>query len=64
MATSSIFHSFVIEGEERVERFINAIEASMNEVIPDTPPAGHLLEDPKEREDLLAQLRKKYGSKK
>ncbi|MBQ9896258.1 MAG: hypothetical protein IJM40_02960 [Synergistaceae bacterium] len=64
MATSSIFHSFVIEGEERVERFINALETAMNMEIPDTPAPGRLLTDSKEDREFIDKLIEKYRSKK
>ena len=48
MATSSITHNFVISGEERVQRFIDALDAADKDRTPKTPPVARELKDPKE----------------
>ncbi len=61
MATSSITHNFVISGPERVQRFIDAIEASEK----DRPPKRDLpfkeLTDPKELAEFTARWKKAHG---
>lgn len=37
MATSSITKNFIISGQEKVEMFVNAVEASANEKAPRVP---------------------------
>ena len=53
IATSSIFHNFVIEGEENVRRLINAFGESMDEEHPPIPDNIRVLRDSKEIEEVL-----------
>ncbi len=46
MATSSLFHNFVIEGEENVLRFIEAYEATLD--APPIPSNCREITDPEE----------------
>ena len=58
MATSSITKHFVVSGEEQVERFVNAIEASANSVTSSIEVAVTQLHDPKEIKKFLEKRKK------
>ena len=53
MATSSLFHHFVIEGEENVRRFIDAYEATLD--APHIPSRIREVTDPEELKALFAE---------
>ena len=53
MATSSLFHHFVIEGEENVRRFIEAYEATLD--APPIPTTIREITDPEELKELFAK---------
>ena len=62
MATSSIFHNFVIEGEENVRRFIDAFDESLEAADPTIEYTGRVLTDPKEIKEALARMRAKFAA--
>lgn len=53
MATSSLFHHFVIDGEENVRRFIEAYEATLD--APPIPTTIREITDPEELKELFEQ---------
>ena len=55
MATSSLFHNFVIEGEENVRRFIDAFDESMDEEQPRGSSSIREIKDPKELKEVFAR---------
>ena len=57
MATSSITHNFVISGEERVQRFIDALDASEKDPAPKRPRVSRELKDPGEIAELMKRWR-------
>ena len=62
MATSSIFHNFLLDDEETIKRFIDAFDASMDEEQPPVPDHIHILRDPKEIQETLARMRAKFAA--
>lgn len=58
MATSSITKNFVISGQEQVEKFIEAIEASAKDRPVRTPVAYHEITDEAELVEFM-RLRKR-----
>ena len=69
MATSSIFHDFVITDTEAIERYVNALEQSYNEKLereklPQQPKISHEITDPNELRALKVKLLKKLEDKK
>ena len=60
MATSSIFHNFVIEGEENVRRFIDAFDKSLEVADPTIEYTGRVLTDPQEIKEVLARMHAKF----
>ena len=61
MATSSITYNFVISGEEKVQRFIDALDAADKDRAPKMPRVARELKDPKEIAELMARWRANYG---
>ena len=61
MATSSLFHHFVIEGEENVRRFIDAYEATLD--APVIPSTIRQITDPKELKEIFARMHDKFEAK-
>ena len=64
MATSSITRNFVVEGEEQVELFANAIEESYQEsLVRKQRPLAKCRElcDPQEVARFMERQRKAYG---
>ncbi len=59
MAASSITKNFVVEGEEQVEIFANAIEESANAVVPERNISVRYLDDPEEIAEFLKKREKK-----
>ena len=57
MATSSITHNFVISGEERVQRFIDALDAADKDREPKRPPISRELTDSREIAELMKRWR-------
>lgn len=57
MATSSITHNFVISGPERVQRFIDALDAAENDPAPKRSRVARELKDPQEIAELMARWR-------
>ncbi len=55
MATSSITHNFVISGSERVQRFVDALDAADKDRMPKMPPVARHLKDPKEIAEFMAK---------
>ena len=55
MATSSIFHNFVIEGEENVKRFIDAFDESLEATDPTIEYTGRVITDHREAQELIAK---------
>ena len=53
MATSSLFHDFVIEGEENVRRFVEAYESSLMAEEPKPNCSVKILRDPKEIAEFM-----------
>ncbi len=62
MATSSLFHHFVIDGEENVRRFIEAYEATLD--APPIPTTIREITDPEELKELFAKMHNKFAAKK
>lgn len=62
MATSSLFHNFVIEGEENIRRFIDAFDRSMDMEEPPIPNTCREITDPKELKEVFARQRKYLDS--
>ena len=62
MATSSLFHHFVIDGEENVRRFIEAYEATLD--APPIPTTIREIKDTKELKELFAKMHNKFAAKK
>lgn len=60
MATSSITHNFVISGPERVQRFIDALDAADKDRAPRKPAAIRELKDPKDLSEFMARWEKKH----
>lgn len=56
MATSSITKNFIISGQEQVEKFADAIEASANDQTPSIKVNATFLTDPK---DIAKFMRKR-----
>ena len=56
MATSSITHNFVISGEERVQRFIDALDAADKDRTPKKDLPYRELTDPQE----IAEFTKRW----
>ncbi|MBQ7214969.1 MAG: hypothetical protein IJS39_03175 [Synergistaceae bacterium] len=63
MATSSLFHKFVLDDEETIKRFIDAFDASMDEEQPPVPDHIHIVRDRKEFEELFARQHKRLEEK-
>ena len=61
MATSSLFHHFVIEGEENVRRFIDAYEATLD--APIIPSSIKEVTDPEELREIFARMHDKFAAK-
>ena len=61
MATSSLFHHFVIEGEENVRRFIDAYEATLD--APIIPSSIKEVTDPEELSEIFARMHDKFAAK-
>ena len=61
MATSSLFHHFVIEGEENVRRFIDAYEATLD--APVIPSTIRQITDPEDRREIFARMHDKFAAK-
>ena len=61
MATSSLFHYFVIDGEENVRRFIEAYESTLD--APPIPTTIREIKDPKELKELFAKMHNKFAAK-
>lgn len=57
MATSSLFHNFVIEGEENIRRFIDAFDRSMDMEEPPIPNTCREITDPEEFKAILVRQR-------
>lgn len=57
MATSSITHNFVISGEERVQRFIDALDEADKDREPKRSPVSRQLRDSREIAELMARWR-------
>ena len=57
MATSSITHNFVISGEERVQRFIDALDEADKDREPKRSPVSRQLRDSHEIAELMARWR-------
>lgn len=55
MATSSITKNFVISGEEQVELFLDALEASASSVASSVEVAVNQIHDPKEIKKFLGK---------
>lgn len=55
MATSSLFHNFVIEGEENVRRFVEAFESSLAAEEPPIPDYIRRIRDPEELKEIFAK---------
>ena len=55
MATSSITHNFVISGDEAVQRFIDALDASEKDPSPKRELPYKELKDPKEIAEFMAR---------
>ena len=55
MATSSIFHNFLLDDEETIKRFIDAFDASMDEEQPPVPDHIHIVRDQNELKELFAK---------
>ena len=62
MATSSIFHNFVIEGEENVRRFIEAYEATLD--APVIPTRVREITDSEELKVIFAKQRQHLDARK
>lgn len=58
MATSSITKNFVISGQEQVEKFIAALEASANDKTPRVQVAARELTDPEEIAELMRKRKR------
>ena len=58
MATSSLFHNFVIEGEDNIRKFIDAFDASLEEADTTIEYTGRVLTDPTEIKEALARQHK------
>ena len=56
MATSSITHNFVISGEERIQRFIDALDAADKDRAPKKELPYRELTDPQE----IAEFTKRW----
>ena len=56
MATSSVTHNFVISGEERVQRFIDALDAADKDRTPKKDLPYRELTDPQE----IAEFTKRW----
>ena len=63
MATSSITHNFVISGDEAVQRFIDALDASEKDPSPKRELPYKELTDKQEIAELMAKWRAKHGKK-
>ena len=61
MATSSLFHHFVIEGEENVRRFIDAYEATLD--APVIPSSIKEVTDPEELREIFSRMHDKFAAK-
>ena len=57
MATSSVTHNFVISGEERVQRFIDALDAADKDRTPKKDLPYRELTDPQEIAHLMKRWR-------
>ena len=55
MATSSIFHNFVIKGEENVRRFIDAFDESLEAADPAIEYTGRVITDHREAQEFIAK---------
>ena len=62
MATSSITHNFVISGDEAVQRFIDAIDASEKDPGPKGPRVARELKDPEEIAEFMARWDKAHNN--
>ena len=60
LATSSITHNFVISGPERVQRFIDALDAADKDRAPKEPVAIREVTDPKELSEFMARWDEKH----
>ncbi len=63
MATSSITHNFVISGDEAVQRFVDALDASEKDPEPPRSRVARELKDPQEIAELMARWRAKHAEK-
>ena len=63
MATSSLFHNFVIEGEENVRRFVEAFESSLAAEEPPIPDYIKIVRDPEELNEIFARMHDKFAAK-
>ena len=61
MATSSITHNFVISGDEAVQRFIDALDASEKDPGPKRPRIVKELTDPEELAEFTRRLKEAHG---
>ena len=64
MATSSITRNFVVEGEEQVQMFANAIEESWQESLvrkEERLANFHFVETPEETREIMARWNKAHG---
>ena len=55
MATSSIFHNFLLDDEETIKRFTDAFDASMDEEQPPVPDYIHIVRDKEELKEIFAR---------
>ena len=60
LATSSITHNFVISGTERVQRFIDALDAADKDRAPKKPAAIREIRDSKELSEFMARWEEKH----
>lgn len=60
MATSSITHNFVISGPERVQRFIDALDAADKDRAPRKPVAMREVKDRRELTEFMSKWEEKH----
>lgn len=63
MATSSITKNFIVAGAEQVERFVDAIEASVNNPAPRRQTSADFLTDKEEIREFMKKRKKTDGEK-
>lgn len=61
MATSSIFRNFVIEGDEQVEQFANAIEQAYRQRNDIKSTVDYIELHGREMDDFMDKVAKKYN---